>query len=453
MTTDFDYSVFDRQLQNLLSMSLVLVEGWDDYITTEQNCDLMSLRTKAVRVCNQVDIDMARQQEDITQGRMPQNQHYKKQLQHFVYEQLLPFVKRLVDQIKAGELRVRIKPPVFPTELDAMMERIIPLLSPNEQQQNGWEELQGEVKSLEKLYHKKVKPSTMPGMQLVERMRYLLQYTMLMCYLLFHFERLTARNEVEMDEKEAGYILLSSVQNYTISTDGQRDLERYRMGLLFDNDNQPLSLEELREARKELRKEVPDSLQLPFMQHACDLTAMAGSILETDTTPEEVRQLISVLAKWQMLTADMEAIEHPETTESALPNEIFHRTVHGRPVDMLKLRTQLLQVLPLITRKNHWFCLWCVLRHRGLLKNENAEAFARQMQQPEWLGQHIREELAFTGDTLRQYNGYLSVTSYTHWDFNDFCIYRTKQNKDKKWSDALFKTFSHLCYDMDEKMG
>lgn len=450
MTNDFFYSVFDRQMEHLLSMSNILVEGWNDYAATELNCDLNSLRTKAARLCSLTDDDLVRQQDDLTQTRREENADYADKLHELIYGRLAPLLSQLVEGMRNRRLTEYPKQPTFPTKMDEMTQRLIPLLTQTNEQHTEWEKLSAKLHELEELIHKKVKPTQWPGMVMAERMHYLLQYFILMCYLLFHFQRMERMMEVEMTSKEAGRMLLNTIQQYRDSGIGREELERYRTTLLYDNDNEPLSLEQLKEARKALRREVPESLQMAFMKHIDDVVTLAQDIHNTSPSTEDFLAFVDVAARWQMLTNDIHAIQHPESIVTPIPNFIFNTVVHNQTVDLLLLREKLRRQIPLITRKNEWFCLWCVLRHRGLLKDESAEAFAQQMQMPEWLANDIPQRLTFCGDTLRTYSGYLNMVDFTRWCYEDFALMRTRQNKEKKWSDKLFKTFQHLCHKMNE---
>lgn len=61
----------------------------------------------------------------------------------------------------------------------------------------------------------------------------------------------------------------------------------------------------------------------------------------------------------------------------------------------------------------------------------------------------LTEKLQFNGDTLTEYNGYLSVTNFTIWNQKDFDRYRTLHHK-TKWSPNLWRKFQNLCYSMNE---
>ena len=77
------------------------------------------------------------------------------------------------------------------------------------------------------------------------------------------------------------------------------------------------------------------------------------------------------------------------------------------------------------------------------------KAFADQMMHPDWFG---KEKVpTFKGENISDYSDYLGQTDFTLWNLKSFQDYRALHNKpEKKWSDTLFKTFHHLCYEMDE---
>ena len=158
-----------------------------------------------------------------------------------------------------------------------------------------------------------------------------------------------------------------------------------------------------------------------------------------------------VLAKWQLLMEEMDKLAHRTIEEKDLPNEVFHTMLHDRRVNMKELRQCIARMLPLVKRKNHWFCVWSVLNYHNLIKNTNAEAFARQMLMPEWFGT-TKGVLQFTGDTLREYTGFFTGTTFRAWNKDNFLIYKKLHNK-SKWSETLCDRFQRLCEEMNEYFG
>lgn len=105
-------------------------------------------------------------------------------------------------------------------------------------------------------------------------------------------------------------------------------------------------------------------------------------------------------------------------------------------------------MLKFVTRKNHWFCVWCVLNHNCMLQdNQNFEAFATQMMTPEWFG-GIDDYLHFSGDNLRDYRRYFSEIDYPQWEEKKFKEIKDLYNM-TKWSDKLLSKFQHLCITMN----
>lgn len=53
---------------------------------------------------------------------------------------------------------------------------------------------------------------------------------------------------------------------------------------------------------------------------------------------------------------------------TALHNQVFYSVVNNRPVVMEELRKSIAKMVTLVTRKNHWFCVWSVLKHHNLIR-------------------------------------------------------------------------------------
>lgn len=121
---------------------------------------------------------------------------------------------------------------------------------------------------------------------------------------------------------------------------------------------------------------------------------------------------------------------------------------HLKRIDMRQLRERIKRMLPLVKRKNHWFCVWSVLRFRNLLATERFETFAQQMMSPEWFGSEPRVK-PFSGDTLNEYSGYFTDCPYTRWNEKDYRLYLATHCK-KKWGKTLCEHFSRLCLEMNE---
>lgn len=153
-----------------------------------------------------------------------------------------------------------------------------------------------------------------------------------------------------------------------------------------------------------------------------------------------------MLVKWQRLEEEMHLLEHPESATPELHNEVFPLVLSGRRVDLADLRQRISRMQSLVRQKNHWFCVWSVLRYEGYLKDSSYGAFTRQMMHSDWFGK-TRGVLPFTADTLNEYSGYFSDRVFTQWNESDYRLYREKYNK-TKWGDTLCDRFTRLCYEM-----
>ena len=155
--------------------------------------------------------------------------------------------------------------------------------------------------------------------------------------------------------------------------------------------------------------------------------------------------------KWHIIEQEIYDIEHPEGVPQVLENGVFYTVKDGKYIDMVKLKNEIAKMVELVTRKNHWFCVWCVLKHHNLLKDkQNFSAFAHQMMSPDWFGD-IDEYLHFSGDTLRDYRRYFSEIDFADWNEEDF-----KEKKEifhmTKWSDKLLDKFLNICKAMNGKV-
>ena len=98
----------------------------------------------------------------------------------------------------------------------------------------------------------------------------------------------------------------------------------------------------------------------------------------------------------------------------------------------------------LVSRKNHWFCVWSVLKHLNLIKHESTFAtFAHQMMSDDWFG-NIDPRLRFTGDNLSDYSRYFNEYDYTEWNEEMF-LEKKELYGMTKWSPKLYQNFSSLC--------
>ena len=117
--------------------------------------------------------------------------------------------------------------------------------------------------------------------------------------------------------------------------------------------------------------------------------------------------LIDALAKFQIITHKLFELNHPEEQEHTLPNEVFNLVVKGRAVDLQELKKSIAKMAALVQRKNQWFCVWSVLKHLNLIREDCGFAtFAHQMMSDEWLGKSGYVE--FSADNLSDYSRYFN---------------------------------------------
>lgn len=140
--------------------------------------------------------------------------------------------------------------------------------------------------------------------------------------------------------------------------------------------------------------------------------------------------------------------KHPESGEATIFNKVFRTNVGGKPVDMKELREKIGQMIDLASRKNHWFCIYSVLKFRNFIKDGAAKYFSDQMRHPDWFP-NLEKNLQFNGDTLTEYNGYLSETPFPAWNQTDFDRYCTQHHK-TRWAHDLWHKFQELCYQMND---
>lgn len=447
---DFSYPVFDRQLKNLLSMSQVLLEGWDDYSTTELNHDLRSLCIKSARICYQADIDRTLQQEAFNRQRLEPNYFFLEQFNDLVRGKLVPHLKATISQIREGKAFQGHTSPLFPISYSKVLPHLSDFLIEDGASVHALDVLQKDAEKIEKVLEKK-KTAHTTGMLPEERFMALSQYFALCCYLLLHFEKVVKLYQVEIKPDEAARLFTKDILNYTESEKGQKELERFKTTLEFDYDGEVLTDNQIKEIRRKIRDAIPVNLQTMFMKYADQTDTMAIELLGQEIDSADYQLLLEGLAKWQLLKATTYEQAHPETTTSTLHNTIFRRTIDGSKVNLLYIREVIGHMLPKITRKNHWFCVWCVLKHRNLLATLEQEAFALQMQHPDWFP-NLEKYKTFTGATLNDYNGYLSQTDFLSWNEEDYKEFLNFHHVPKQ-SQGLLKKFKTLCIQLDAAFG
>ena len=440
----FTYESFDRQVQNLLAMGRAVINGWEDCSSMEMNLDLRSLRIKAAKVCFMADEDHALQTDNIVQERSEANYRLFTMTNDFVEQELSPFIKKVVEKMHCGKGMSGKKHGMFSHNISSILPHIAELLDST--CANNILDIVDTTARIEKMMQKK--GTALQGMTDMERFWMLYELYALMCYLLLHFYTMHKNTDKGISPDDIGRLLLSAIQQYAESEEGKAALTMQLEALRFDHDG-VLSAEILKEARIALRKEVPEPLQLCFMQHINDIDALGRNLLEIKgASAEEIRIFITIVAKWMMLTHKLEDMTRPRIEASDLPNSVFHDMLYDRRISMKNLRKRIERMLHFINYKNDWFCLWSVLSYHNIIKDKNAEAFARQMLSPEWFGKHPGIP-TFTGDTLREYSGYFTDNPFTTWNKKSYDIYRETHHK-SKWGVTLCNRFAHVCYDMDD---
>lgn len=447
---NFSYDVFDRQLRNQIAVTEALVGGWDDIMTVEMTLDLKSLCLKASRLCAMADADYALQQQDLAHLRTERNREWEDAFNDLMFGVVGPWVGQVMEQVRHTHKLEGHHSPMFPCQMNVVMPLLSNLLAEDDTEDGRWDGLVQRATEVEGVFRKHLKPTKFPGVDYRERFWMLYELYALLCYLLFHFRRCLLLSGEQVSEENAGGRLHETIALYAQSEVGRSELERFWMALRFDHQGD-LSPEILQEAKTALRKEVPPSLQVCFMQHVHDLDVLASELVSTRVSPDDYLALIAVLAKWQRLDRELQLMLHPEEDEAEMYNEVFVKVRNGRRVDMKELRSGIARMTRLVTRKNHWFCLWSVLWHRGYLAEKNYGAFNRQMMHEDWFGK-TKSVLRFTPDTLSDYSGYFTERQYPVWNQQEYLVYRDTHNK-TKWSDSLCSNFQELCFRMNEELA
>ena len=442
----FSYEMFDRQMNTFLTMWRVMIDGWDDYGSQELTFDIMSLSAKASRLCLMADEDMARQLRELNNNRKVSNIKYAATLAQMMNEEIKPLMEKAISSLRATRRLENHRWPV----MSAGMTKLLPMFDEVNPEKPMFNDITVAVAQMEELLKRNIKPTKFDGMVPEEKLWHLMQLFVRTAYLLFHFQRVEQHCGIQLTDEEAGRILEATLQRYADSTEGSEELNTYFATLKYDNDCTELSIDQLREARRLLRNDVPKPLRLIFLNHCNNLNAMAQALIArgaTDTQ-EDYNALISAETKWQIIEQTIYSIEHPETMVTPIHNTVFRKALNGRPIDMMRLKECIAKMAQRITRKNHWFALWCVLRHHNLIADESHEHFAQQMMSAEWFGD-IPADKRFSGDTLRENVGYFTLIDYAAWNNEAFLQFRSNYHK-TKWGDKLCDTLLRKCFEMEQ---
>lgn len=444
---NLDYNVFDRQLRNFVMMAEALKSGWDDVMTLEMTLDLKSLCLKASRLCVMADTDYALQQQDLAHLRTQRNKEWEDRFNGLLVATMAPLVKRVVEDIRRKGTLEGHSATLYPCRMSSVLPQLGNMLIEDGMPSDDWNSIMANSYEVEQMVAEVVQPTVFPGMDYRERFWMLYELFAMLCYLLFHFRRVVALCCTEVTTENAGIRLREVIRFYGETPQGKGELQRYWLALKYDHDGH-VDIDLLREEKKRLRQNVPAGLQVSFMAHARDLDALALDLISMNVMPKEYLALIDALAKWQMLDEKLQMMLHPEASKPELYNEVFVLIKDGKPVDMSALRERVGRMMKHVTRKNHWFCLWCVLCHRGYVANRNYGAFARQMAHRDWFP-NMPQAIRFSADSLSDYSGYFTERDFPVWNHDDYIRYRDTHNK-RKWGDSLCDNFRALCYQMDE---
>lgn len=445
METKFEYNRYDSLLNQLLTMSRLMVENWDSYGTMEMNYDLSSIHYKLGRLCVMAEMDYASQMADITHSREVRTQELLAAFNYHIYTEYGPFLKRIITSDNNENFMKGRKWDVLKSDITSVLPYLQEYLS-EECDMSNWGNTVAKIQELEKLKAEKIPSIKMTGLDERQRLWLLFENYTMSCYLLYHFDRTAKIYKQELSTEEETARFLQTIQIYKETAEGRNEISTYLRGLEFDNDG-PLSIDQLKEARKQLRKRVPQSLQLCFMNCINDLHKLVMELRIIHYTSEEMILFISIVAKWQILTQKIEELEHPEERKPVLYNKVFNTIVHDQNVNMLQLRERIHEMLRFVDKKNQWFCVWSVLRYHSLLKSESHKDFADQMMHADWFGAE-KGILRFTNDTLQEYSGYFTATYFPAWNQESYNIYRNNFNK-KKWGDSLCTKFKQTCERME----
>ena len=448
-STDFNYESFDRQMAEFLNMSYLLVGEWDECTQEEMMFDLHSLCVKGARLCSLIDTDLALQQEDLTQSRREMNQHFYLELNE-VIKHVSNLMYRAIEEMRQKKDLPRPSASDLQMDFGMLMPKLQEWMLPKE---GGNDASQETFKVLPLLFNEVEKRlGVTQALQEPWEMSLLnlFKYFASLCLLLFHFQSLSQMTDEEVNSEEAGRMLTGQVLVYIETDKGKEDFRNFIAVLKYENDGQMPEYDELNVERKHLIKQVPRAFQTCFMEHIDDINELAMSIVAIKPLPndKEYEALLSAIAKYQWLTEQMYEYEHPESIQPELYNKVFYTSMNGIPVDFKRLRKKIEKMLNLINRKNHWFCIYSVLKYHHYIKDPVATHFAEQMRHHDWFS-NLPDFLKFSGETLTEYNGYLNENTFPSWNRERYESFRLLNGK-KKWSPDLWSKFQRLCYELDE---
>lgn len=444
-----DYELYDRQLCVFCNSVETLTVGWREYSSTELSMDLNSMCIKGARLCYMADQDAVWQREDLKRSRSSQNLVWHDRLKALLTDHLMPMFMAVVKNVRSKIPFVGVKLPRYKGDFADFLPYLEKsLCEDGVMEEAKCDEMIASAILVQRIIYKQNKKKPQ-GESPEMRFWHLGQLYALTCYLYYHFHKQAGIQQQDPDAGETERLLVATIQGYTHSVEGQRAQKTLRARLVFDNDGCEPNREQLLEAGKRLVTELPENLQYCYMAYRNDMARMAEELITIKPNADELQKLVETISRWQMLHEMIYQIDHPTASTCSLDGSIFNTSLNGRPLDRDHLRGSIARMVQKVEYKNQWFCVWCVLKHRNLLADLHFQAFADQMMQPEWFG---REKVpAFKGENISDYSEYLGQTDFTQWSLKGFQDYRALHAKPvKKWSDKLFNTFHHLCYEMDE---
>ncbi len=464
-----NYEVFDRQLGHFILMMEVLVDGWEDSNAQEMGLDLGSLCIKASKLCYMADQDLALQHADATKERKTKNELLLCQMEE-LKKKFTPFVLEMIHGLQEGNMLMGKESPMYSFQVSAIFPRIFDLLQMEGMTMERLQELQGIILMGEGLLGENApllltqssdvrdaspeqeptvpcSPEDVLGTEMMLRLWNILRLLAMFSYLLQHFRRVCHVTSRPLEPDAMIRLTEMKVQKYMSEGEGKRQLELYQSRLRYDNDGEPLDVEQWKEARRELKSLVPPKFELAFLYYAEDSGKAGDELARLTFTPEEFGALVDVLAKYQFITRRIYEICHPEEQTHTLPNEAFNWVVGGKSVDMLELKKSIAKMAALVKKKNQWFCVWSVLKHLNIIRDDcNFATFAHQMMSREWFGED-KNIMPFTADNLSDFSHYFNEYDYTEWTEEMFQEKRELYGM-SKWGAKLYATFSSLCDEM-----
>ncbi|MBR4381608.1 MAG: hypothetical protein IKP48_10180 [Bacteroidaceae bacterium] len=447
--SDFNYESFDRQMAEFLSMSYLLVGEWDDCTREEMMFDLNSLCVKGSRLCYLIDIDLGLQKEDLTQSRREMNQNYYLELNE-VIKHVSELMYRAIEEMRQKKGLHRPGAKELQMDFGMLMPKLEEWMLPDKEGNDASLETFKVLPLLFKEVEKSLDVIESPQEPWEMSLLNLFKYFASLCLLLFHFQSLSQMTDEEVNNEEAGRMLTGQVLAYLETDKGKEDLRNFIAVLKYEHDGRMPDFDDLSMERRRLIKEVPRAFQTCFMEHINDISELAMSIVTIRPLPndEDIEALLSAISKYQWLSEQMYEYSHPESIEPELYNKVFYTSINGKPIDFKYLRRKIEKMLNLINKKNHWFCIYSVLKYNHYIKDPVATHFAEQMQHRDWFP-NLPASLQFSGETLTEYNGYLNENTFPTWNRERYDSFRLL-NRKKKWSPDLWSKFQRLCYDLDE---